>query len=248
LAMNPFHIGVRYVLPIYPFFILATGFACRRIETRARWRFASVLPVVIALVQFPNYVGYFNVSSVFRAREQMLLDSNLDWGQLNYLVAEDAAGNPNARGWLAGPAPRNNSKWSGVPLGVGTFYISPSMRPWHRAQWVDLLRDPKPRRKIGGTIGVYEITSEDQFAVQFVDDWHVTAAFGSSPYRLTDRLDVEPVPPKQQQMVALIDKPTAPLRTSFGFVGSSDRSLSCFVAQPAKPLEGEILYSADDVA
>src|SRR6185503_5372486 len=245
LAMNPFHIGVRYVLPIYPFFILATGFACRRIETRARWRFASVLPVVIALVQFPNYLGYFNVSSVFRAREEMLLDSNLDWGQLNYLVAQDAVGNPNARGWLAGPVPES-SKWTGARLGIGTFYISPSMRPWHRAQWVDLLRDPEPSRQIGGTIGVYEITSEDQFAVQFVDDWHVTAAFASRPYQITDGPDVEPVPPKREQMVAMIDKLTTSLQTSFGFVGSGDRSLSCFVAQPAKPLEGEILYSADD--
>jgi len=247
LAMNPFHIGVRYVLPIYPFFILATGFACRRIEARPWWRLACVVPVAIALRQFPNFLGYFNVSSVFRAREGMLVDSNLDWGQLNYLVAEDAVGNPNARGWLAGPVP-HNSRWTGAPLGVGTFYISPSMRPWHRALWVDFLRDPEPSRQIAGTIGVYEITSEDQFAVQFVNDWHVTAAFASQPYRTTAGPDVEPVPPKREQMVTMIGKLTASLRTSFGLLGWGDRSYSCFVAQPAKPIQGEILYSADDVA
>jgi hypothetical protein len=124
------------------------------------------------------------------------------------------------------------------------------MRPWHRAQWVDLLRDPEPSRQIGGTIGVYEITSEDQFAVQFVDDWHVTSAFASQPYRTTDGPDVAPVPPKREQMLAMSDKLTTTtlLRTSFGFLGRGDRSFSCFVAQPAKPLQGEILYSADDVA
>ena len=249
LAMNPVHIGVRYVLPIYPFFILATGFARRRVEARAWWRLASAVPVVIALVQFPNYLGYFNASSVFRARERMLVDSNLDWGQFNYLVAQDAVGNPNARGWLAGPAPHNDSRWSGAPLGVGTFYISPSMRPWHRALWVDFLRDPEPSRQIGGTIGVYEITSEDQFAVQFVDDWRVSASFAAQPYRTTDGPDVEPLPPKREQMVAKMEATTtALLRTSFGFLGRGAPSSSCFVAQPEKPLQGEILYSADDVA
>ncbi len=76
-------IGLRYVLPVYPFvFVLAAG-AVLHLRT---YRFLLMVPLlwypVIAWTTWPNYLAYFNEFAGGPANgHRYLVDSNLDWGQ-----------------------------------------------------------------------------------------------------------------------------------------------------------------------
>jgi hypothetical protein len=79
------NIGIRHLLPIYPFVFVLAG------ATLAAWsgkRKAMVLGVLGAalvaesLAIYPHYLAFFNVLSGGPANgPNLLVDSNLDWGQ-----------------------------------------------------------------------------------------------------------------------------------------------------------------------
>ena len=78
-------LGIRYVLPVYPFLYAAIAIA---IAARATRNLAIVVAVLLAwhvaenLRAYPGYLGYFNelIGSNANA-DKFLIDSNLDWGQ-----------------------------------------------------------------------------------------------------------------------------------------------------------------------
>ncbi|HEY3051775.1 MAG TPA: glycosyltransferase family 39 protein [Thermoanaerobaculia bacterium] len=79
-------LGIRYVLPIYPFIYALTAIAL----SMANLRRAGTAVVVILLawhvaenlVAYPSYISYFNESIGSRKNaDKFLIDSNLDWGQ-----------------------------------------------------------------------------------------------------------------------------------------------------------------------
>jgi hypothetical protein len=101
------NLGLRYVLPIFPYLFIATGklvpWAAGLSQAAAR-RGASVVVglaifgTVAAVVSIhPHYLAYFNWTSGGPARgSEHLIDSNLDWGQdlvgLRRWVQEHAEG------------------------------------------------------------------------------------------------------------------------------------------------------------
>lgn len=100
------NLGLRYVLPIFPFVFIsagklapwASGFAARGLRNAA-WGFVilgmSTTSLATASIH-PHYLAYFNALSGGPGYgETHLIDSNIDWGQ--DLV--------NLRGWLAENAP-----------------------------------------------------------------------------------------------------------------------------------------------
>ena len=98
-------IGVRYLLPIYPFLFLATGSLGRLWRGRVSAPVIALAAGVAALVAatlfvFPHYLGYFNVLAGGPGRGwQLLANSNNDWGQdLIYLRRElERRGIPSVR-------------------------------------------------------------------------------------------------------------------------------------------------------
>lgn len=74
------NIGVRHMLPIYPFLFIVAAVVLRRYG-----RVATVLLLVLAvesLTAFPHYIPFFNVAAGgSRGGLRILSDSNLDWGQ-----------------------------------------------------------------------------------------------------------------------------------------------------------------------
>jgi hypothetical protein len=94
-GLNRLNIGLRYLLPIFPFLFLAIG-ACFARSGRAP-AFVAGLAVAYsaatALAVHPAHLAYFNLLSGGPANgHRWLLDSNLDWGQDLYrLPAELAA-------------------------------------------------------------------------------------------------------------------------------------------------------------
>lgn len=105
-------IGVRYLLPMFPFLcvfcgrlgsVFATG---RRGALRAVTAAALGWYVVSALSYHPQYLSYFN--ELIGSRKNMykyLADSNVDWGQNEYLLARYLAARPRERISVNPPGP-----------------------------------------------------------------------------------------------------------------------------------------------
>lgn len=85
-------IGIRHVLPVYPFLALGVAVAMDRCMTNPLRRgvvsVAMVFILVIAVTVHPQYLSYFNVFAGGSANGyKWLHDSNYDWGQ-NELLAK----------------------------------------------------------------------------------------------------------------------------------------------------------------
>jgi hypothetical protein len=80
-------IGIRFLLPIFPFLFLAAGKLCNvwLLKGKAAKAFMGVLLIgyiISAIFTFPNYLSYFNLASGGPSHgHKWLIDSNLDWGQ-----------------------------------------------------------------------------------------------------------------------------------------------------------------------
>ena len=87
VALNThLNIGQRHILPIYPCLIVLAGSAAAELTKRRSTAFAAfVLYVWLAkgtLSIAPSYLAYFNeLAGGPRAGMQIVVDSNLDWGQ-----------------------------------------------------------------------------------------------------------------------------------------------------------------------
>ena len=82
------NIGVRHVLPVYMGFAIVAGVGASRLlevgrtSKRARWILGGLLLWLVATsaLSHPDYLPYFNALAG-REPEQILVDSDLDWGQ-----------------------------------------------------------------------------------------------------------------------------------------------------------------------
>ena len=84
------NIGLRYVLPVYPFlYVLVAPVALRAVSSSGRWRKATsgalaalvIGSAVAGVAAYPGYLGYFNEFVRSKDADRYLIDSNLDWGQ-----------------------------------------------------------------------------------------------------------------------------------------------------------------------
>ena len=82
------NIGLRHILPIYPFiFVLAGGTAATLWQGRTKWKRVGVAILGVwlllsATLTYPHFLSFFNeVAGGPRNGHKILLDSNLDWGQ-----------------------------------------------------------------------------------------------------------------------------------------------------------------------
>ncbi len=84
------NIGLRYVLPVYPFLYVLVAPVAVRAVAAAGQRQAVVVGAIALLVcgsvaagiaAYPGYIGYFNALVRSKDADRYLIDSNLDWGQ-----------------------------------------------------------------------------------------------------------------------------------------------------------------------
>ncbi len=95
-AAGHIDLGIRYVLPIYPFIYALIAIGLRPSPARGRgWREApgeGTVGLIVALLllwhvgenlrTYPSYIAYFNeLIGSHRNADRFLVDSNLDWGQ-----------------------------------------------------------------------------------------------------------------------------------------------------------------------
>jgi hypothetical protein len=82
-SFSSLNLGIRHILPIYPFVYAAIAISVFDAQTWVR-RAAVVLiamHVAIGIAAYPSYLSYFNAFVPMRAADRVLIDSNLDWGQ-----------------------------------------------------------------------------------------------------------------------------------------------------------------------
>jgi len=86
-AQSGFNIGVRHILPVYPFLIVLAAFAAWQLSQFGRaWRYAVALLLIFQIISsaraFPNYLPYSNELWGGPATTyKYLTDSNVDWAQ-----------------------------------------------------------------------------------------------------------------------------------------------------------------------
>ncbi|MFN2482360.1 MAG: ArnT family glycosyltransferase [Pyrinomonadaceae bacterium] len=106
------NIGVRYLLPAFPFLFVLSAALLERLVTSTRARRAGLALVVAllgwhgfeALRAYPDYVPYMNQLAGGRPHWQLLSDSNVEWGDDVRGVAEylKARGETRLRGAVLG--------------------------------------------------------------------------------------------------------------------------------------------------
>jgi len=82
------NLGLRHVLPIYPFLFVLIGVVAARLGSRFRRRTIVITTLLLmglateSLLAWPNYIAFFNLAAGgSRGGFGLLGDSNLDWGQ-----------------------------------------------------------------------------------------------------------------------------------------------------------------------
>jgi hypothetical protein len=181
--LSSINIGVRHLLPIYPFLFALAGAALFHAQRDRAVRGAAVglagLLVLTSAAAYPHYLPFFNVAAGGPdSGPRYLLDSNLDWGQ--DLV--------NLRPWAetsGQPSPRLIAYFGGAePFYFGFPYDPPSTRDTNdvvklkgmvaisaqylfgfkdeRYAW---LRKNKPVTRIGYSIYVYDLGAGSDLAL-----------------------------------------------------------------------------------
>lgn len=175
-------IGLRHILPIYPFLYALMGAALA--DRRARYR-NSVIAAIVGLTalesfaMFPDYMAFFNVlAGGPKIGPKLLVDSNLDWGQdlkrLGEFVASRAENPKNqpqvcimyfgtAPTWyyLRYPAnfPTLDEMHRGAPLEcqLAAVSVTPLEGVYIQPDWFAWLRDIPPLARIGDSIYVWDV-------------------------------------------------------------------------------------------
>jgi 4-amino-4-deoxy-L-arabinose transferase-like glycosyltransferase len=170
------NIGIRHVLLLYPFMALGAAHALAqlwRYSQRARTRWVavggSVLAAALAIWQLstlwtahPDYLPYFN--ETVGHPEQVLVDSDLDWGQdlrrLEWRLAELKVHEVNLA-WIGTadlhrePLPSFTLLPPGKPT---TGWVAISALAWeHQMKGYLWLHQFKPVERIGKTIDLYYV-------------------------------------------------------------------------------------------
>lgn len=174
------NIGVRHILPLYPFLAMLAAYPFRGSEPLFR-PFRRVMTVFSLLLVWhvaesvaahPDYLAYFN--QIARGREtQVLADSNIDWGQdlarlahfqqqqrlagifIAYTGYEHAAKFGINHGFL--PPGHPQCCWVAAGLNQLKGILAPDMSH---------LADRRPAARIGGSVFIYKLRPEDVYSAQ----------------------------------------------------------------------------------
>lgn len=176
------NIGIRHILPIYPFLFIwpaAMLFTFRRPGLPAFFRRTAAICLALVVVEsaaaFPRYLAFFNWPSGGRSQGwKYLVDSNLDWGQdmkrlRGYLEQRSAAGNvclaaftlapPSHFGITAHPIPSSaegaRAQGCVVAISMSVLY---EWRP--RDGSYDWLEHREPAAYVGDSFRVYDVVGK----------------------------------------------------------------------------------------
>ena len=159
------NIGVRHILPIYPFLTIAAAVAVVALWPRRRVLVGLLLGwyFIATALAHPDYLPYFN-EAAGRHPERIAADSNLDWGQ-DLLRLEEYAKRQQLRplyveywGWARVkehlPESLSLPHRQCVPGWVAISEMPPILNKAHAFDW---LKKHRPVKRIGASIRLYYI-------------------------------------------------------------------------------------------
>jgi len=167
--VSPLNIGLRHVLPTFPFIYILIAYGIQRFLTTdasgsARWRTTRIphmlyavtllLLASVAIRAYPYYLSYYNaLGGRTENGYQIAVDSNYDWGQdfkrLRAYMDEHGI-ETIALDYFGGAArdyylpDRVDGWWSARGTPQGYFAISSTLREGALASWAEGLTPPKP--------------------------------------------------------------------------------------------------------
>jgi hypothetical protein len=171
------NIGMRHILPVYPFLYLGTAVLLTR-AGGARWAaYAAVSLIVLQIAEcasiFPDYLAFFNAISGGPGNgPHYLVDSNIDWGQDVKKLRQwlGAHGTDTARIWYFGnaqmdrygiraepfPDPLDEKGWNGID-GYAVSSVTVLEGVYVPLNFVAPLRLREPVAKVGWSLYVYDL-------------------------------------------------------------------------------------------
>lgn len=178
------NIGIRHLLPTVPFVLLLIGwFIQPYINGKTKWPKITLGLLLIylvgsTLVNYPNFIAYFNEFTPRDQRYQRLVDSSLDWGQdllrlkkyvddnnIKSIKVDYFGGSvpsfyiPQSKEWHANYGPTVG--WLAVSA---TFYQSSKLTGPAEGRWsYNWLDSYQPKAIIGGSIIVFNIPFEELY-------------------------------------------------------------------------------------
>lgn len=174
------NIGLRHLLPVYPFTyaLIGAGAAHRR-----RLLVLGALLMVESALIFPYDLSFFNAAAGGPARgRQLLLDSNLDWGQDlkrakeyfgarsgNVCLCYFGTADQTYYGFPAKVTPTNEMLRAGERAECRYVAISVTLLEgiYHPRAWYAWLRERTPVARIGYSMLVYDVGDAAQPASAF---------------------------------------------------------------------------------
>jgi hypothetical protein len=171
------NIGMRHILPVYPFLYVASAALLARLATRRVARYAMVALGALQIAECasitPDYLAFFNALSGGPARgPYYLVDSNIDWGQDVKKAVKwlDAHGTRTAHMFYFGnaalayygiddrgvPAPLDRKAWDEID-GWLVANVTPLQGVYVPLAALAPVRLKDPVARIGWTMYVYDL-------------------------------------------------------------------------------------------
>lgn len=178
------NIGIRHLIPTIPFVLLMIAYLVYPVfNSGKKYLTQKILLAVLALFlivstmsYYPGFIGYFNETVPRDQRHNYLVDSSLDWGQdllrlkkyteennIKSIKLDYFGGSvpsyymPQAVDWHSSYGPTTG--WLAISA---TFYQSSKLYGEKEGKWsYGWLDEIKPTSIIGGSILVFNITSQD---------------------------------------------------------------------------------------
>ena len=171
------NLGMRHILPVYPFLYAGTAAVLARMEGRRIAHYAMLLLAAAQIVECaritPDYLAFFNTLAGGPGRgPEYLVDSNIDWGQdvkklLHWL---DAHGTRRARVFYFGntpmdyygleapgyPAPLDQAGWDEID-DFCVANVTPLNGVYVPLDVLAPLRMREPVAKVGWSMYVYDL-------------------------------------------------------------------------------------------
>lgn len=176
------NIGSRYILPIYPLVCILAAYGTRLLwqyRSSLRWNFGKILATVLcgwhlieSALAHPDYLAYFN-QLAGQAPEQILVLSDLDWGQDVLRLRDVLAKRKIGRIKVAAIHHQHEFSLAQIrsspeqvievlePNAPTTGWVAASAEYLYFYQEWAWLREHEPVERIGKSIFLYQIVAND---------------------------------------------------------------------------------------
>lgn len=175
MFINKLNIGIRHILPVYPFLFVMAGYSVFIIRNSKAMKYLlSILIFILAidvLGSYPAHLPYFNrLIGGARSGYKFLGDSNIAWGQdwkrlkryieknnIDKITADAAFSYDKVCDYYRIPYRYLTKEEETIPL-KGYYVIETTAFPAKRIKWLDKI---KCVGWVGGSLLIYNITEDD---------------------------------------------------------------------------------------